>query len=138
MVGWHHCLNGREFEQTLGDSKGQESLACCSPWGCKESDLTQQLKTMTLQQILNKPSWFLEPKQRETNSPKPLRVKNGLLCYCLKNCLLAKEKESYFVLKLVISMWKKKKGQTNMNIEICGKGSLKRILCVIKFNCARG
>ena len=38
MVGWHHQLNGHEFEQTLGDSKGQESLVCCSPWGCKESD----------------------------------------------------------------------------------------------------
>ena len=33
MVGWHHRLNGREFVQTLGDSEGQESLACCSSWG---------------------------------------------------------------------------------------------------------
>ena len=33
MVGWHHQLNGHEFEQILGDSEGQESLACCSPWG---------------------------------------------------------------------------------------------------------
>ena len=32
MVGWHHQLNGHEFEQTLGDSEGQGSLACCSPW----------------------------------------------------------------------------------------------------------
>ena len=38
MVGWHHGLNGCEFEQTLGDSERQGSLACCSPWGCKESD----------------------------------------------------------------------------------------------------
>ena len=36
MVGWHHQLKGRESEQTLGDSKGQGSLACCSLWGCKE------------------------------------------------------------------------------------------------------
>ena len=36
MVGWHHRPNGHEFEQTLGDSDGQGSLACCSPWGCKE------------------------------------------------------------------------------------------------------
>ena len=43
MVGWHHQLNGHEFEQTLGDSKGQESLAFCSPWGGKEPDMTQQL-----------------------------------------------------------------------------------------------
>ena len=38
MVGWHHQLNGNEFEQTLGDSEGQGSLACYSLWCCKESD----------------------------------------------------------------------------------------------------
>ena len=37
MVGWHHQLDGHEFEQTLGDGEGQRSLACCSPWGHKES-----------------------------------------------------------------------------------------------------
>ena len=41
MVGWHHELNGHEFEQTLGDSEGQGSLACCSPWEGKESDMTE-------------------------------------------------------------------------------------------------
>ena len=35
MVGWHYQFNGRESEQTLGDSEGQGSLACCSPWGSK-------------------------------------------------------------------------------------------------------
>ena len=35
MVGWHHQFNGYEFEQTQGDSEGQRSLACCSPWGLK-------------------------------------------------------------------------------------------------------
>ena len=40
MVGWHHRLNGLEFEQTPGDSEGQGSLACYSPGGCKESDMT--------------------------------------------------------------------------------------------------
>ena len=43
MVGWHHQFNGHEFEQAPGDGEGQGSLACCSPWGCKESDTTQQL-----------------------------------------------------------------------------------------------
>ena len=38
MVGWHHCLDGHEFEQALGIGDGQGSLACCSPWGHKESD----------------------------------------------------------------------------------------------------
>ena len=41
----HHQLNGDEFEQSQGDDKGQGSLACCSPWGLKESDMTQQLNT---------------------------------------------------------------------------------------------
>ena len=45
MVGWHHQLNGYEFKQTLGDSEGQGSLACCSPWGLKESDTTEQLNS---------------------------------------------------------------------------------------------
>ena len=43
MAGWHYQLNGPEFEQTLGDGEGQGSLACCSPWGHKESDPTEQL-----------------------------------------------------------------------------------------------
>ena len=43
MVGWHHQLDGHEFEQTLGDGEGQGSLACCSPCGHKESDMTEQL-----------------------------------------------------------------------------------------------
>ena len=43
MVGWHHQLNGHEFEQALEDSEGQGSLACCSPWVCKELDTTEQL-----------------------------------------------------------------------------------------------
>ena len=40
MVGWHHWLNGHEFEQTLEDTEGQGSLGCCSSWSCKESDST--------------------------------------------------------------------------------------------------
>ena len=42
-VGWHHRLNGLEFEHTPGDGEGQGSLICCSPWGWKESDMTEQL-----------------------------------------------------------------------------------------------
>ena len=42
-VGWHHRLNGHEFEQTAADGKGQARLACYCPWGCKESDMTEQL-----------------------------------------------------------------------------------------------
>ena len=43
MVGWHHLLNGHEFEQALGDSEGQGSLMYCGPWGHKVSDMTDQL-----------------------------------------------------------------------------------------------
>ena len=43
VVGWHHWLNGHESEQALGDGGGQGSLACCSPWGHKESDMTEWL-----------------------------------------------------------------------------------------------
>jgi len=43
MVGWHHWLNGHEFEQAPGDGEGQGSLACCHPWGHKESNTTEWL-----------------------------------------------------------------------------------------------
>ena len=41
LVGWHHRLNGHEFEQTPGNSEGQGSLACRSSWGCKESGVAE-------------------------------------------------------------------------------------------------
>ena len=44
MLGWHHRHDGHEFEQALGVGDGQGRLACCSPCGCKESDMTEQLK----------------------------------------------------------------------------------------------
>ena len=43
MVGWHHQLSGHEFEQSLGVGDGQGNLACCSPWSCKELDMTEWL-----------------------------------------------------------------------------------------------
>ena len=43
MVGWHHQFNGHELRQILGDGEGQGGLACCSPWGRKESDTTGPL-----------------------------------------------------------------------------------------------
>ena len=53
MVECHHCLSGHEFEKTLGDDEGQGSLACCSPWGRRESDMTEQLNN-SMDKILNK------------------------------------------------------------------------------------
>ena len=43
MGGWHHQLNGHEFEQAPGDGEGQGGLVCCSPWGPKELDTTERL-----------------------------------------------------------------------------------------------
>ena len=43
MIGWHHQLAGHDFEQAPGVGEGQGSLVCCSPWGCKELDMTEQL-----------------------------------------------------------------------------------------------
>jgi len=48
MVGWHHRLDGHEFEQAPGDGEGQGSLACCSPWGQKKLDTTDQLNNNNL------------------------------------------------------------------------------------------
>ena len=45
MVGWHHHLNRHEFEQALGDGEGQGGLACCGPWGRRELDTTERLKS---------------------------------------------------------------------------------------------
>ena len=52
MAGWHHQLNGCEFEWTPGDGDGQGGLACCNSWGCKESDTTEQLNW-------TEPNWVL-------------------------------------------------------------------------------
>ena len=59
MVGWHHQLDGHdEFEQAPGVSDEQGSLACCSPWGYKESDTTEQLKTFTFHSLHDTCSHF--------------------------------------------------------------------------------
>ena len=50
MVGWHHRLDGHEFEQALGDTEGQGSLACCDSWGRKESDTTERLNRTELKE----------------------------------------------------------------------------------------
>ena len=51
MAGWHHWLDGREFEWTPGDGDGQGGLACCDSWGRKESDMTEQLNWTELSDI---------------------------------------------------------------------------------------
>ena len=52
MVVWHRRRDGRELEQTPGDGEGQGSLACCSPWGCKESDRTEWLNSNNINKMI--------------------------------------------------------------------------------------
>ena len=61
IVGWPHGLKGHEFEQTLGDSEGQGSLACCSLWGHKELDMNeeQQQNLLELQRPITSPCCHL-------------------------------------------------------------------------------
>ena len=56
VVGWHHQLNGHEFEQGLGVGDGQGALACCSPWGHKESDMTERLNCLNSTEIITQPN----------------------------------------------------------------------------------
>ena len=65
MVGWHHRLNGHEFEQTQGDGEGQGSLACCHPWGHKESDTTD---------LLNHCNKCVEQLHLDSNILKPMTL----------------------------------------------------------------
>ena len=64
MVGWHHRFNGHELGRTLGDGDGQGGLACCSPWGHEESDLTWHLNSNN--QLF-----------RVRKLPSPLRMEEG-------------------------------------------------------------
>ena len=59
MVGWHHQLNGHEFEQAQGDGEGQGSRECCSSWDCKELDMTKKLNNKTLSFVIFKMTEFL-------------------------------------------------------------------------------
>ena len=61
--------NGHEFEQTLGDGEGQGGLACCSPWGCKELDMTETLNNNYIKQIANK-----DPLYTSQNSARYLVI----------------------------------------------------------------
>ena len=70
MFGWHHQFNGHEFEQVPGDGEGQGSLACCSPWGCKESDMTERLNNnkVSMNFIMEKKSWEELTVENEMNA----------------------------------------------------------------------
>ena len=65
MAGWHHWCNGHELGQTSGDGEGQGGLVCCSPCGCKESDLTVWLShSVYLEEVFE--DWYQETSQRRS------------------------------------------------------------------------
>ena len=74
MVGWYHRLNGHEFERTLADGEGQGNLACCRPWGLKESDTTEGLNDnkalLSWSQVSNSDILFVKK-----GNYKPFKVK---------------------------------------------------------------
>ena len=71
MVGRHHRLNGHEFEQALGVGDGQGSLACCSPWGRKESDTTERLNNEANSIIPNQESSITQRKGSRRSGQHP-------------------------------------------------------------------
>ena len=77
MVGWHHQLNGNEFEQTPGDGEGQGSLACCSPQDCRQSDMPERLNKNSLCVATTGKNIFQVEK---TNSVQP-EVGSAKMCY---------------------------------------------------------
>ena len=73
MVGWHHRLNGHEFEQTLGDGDGQGGLACCSPWGHKEPDRATEQQQQNI--YLDKRKLKKKPRSLRWRKPNITNIK---------------------------------------------------------------
>ena len=76
MVGWHHQLDGHEFEQSWGDSEGQGSPACYSPQGRKELDTTEQLNNNNLNNYYDLNCFPHDVLKSQ--SPVPMSIKQGL------------------------------------------------------------
>ena len=82
MVGWHHPLNGHEFEQTLGDSEGPGRLACCSSWGRRELDMT----LATEQQLVLSSMCLSNSVWKEITSPSLFLGSSCSLCSRIDRC----------------------------------------------------
>ena len=90
--GWDYRLNGHEFEQTMGDSEGQGSWACCSPWGCRESDTTERLTT-TMKSLITMPGMY---KHFVDIIAVTMTMIMHFCCCCLNStetCILSYEKQ---------------------------------------------
>ena len=73
MVGWHHRLSGHEFVSTLGVGDGQGGLACCSPWGCEESDTTERLNWTS--------TWGAQPRSGRSSYLGPTVFLSSAVCH---------------------------------------------------------
>ena len=108
IVGWHHRLDGHEFEQALWDDEGQGSLACCSPWGCKESDAIDWL---------NNDSMVSTEKKSEFWYSQICCFLSYWLCFCpdVRKILLHFLLTSYFYLSSLWTLsWKNHKETVNL------------------------
>ena len=74
MVGWHYRLYGYEVGQAPGVGDGQGGLACCSPWGRKESDTTEQLNRTELNPKTIKEMQQSPPTEKKKQNPKPKKL----------------------------------------------------------------
>ena len=79
MVGWHYQLHGDEFEQTLGVGDGQGGLACCDPWGRKESDTTERLNWTELRMVNAFPKFLIDFALEQSQSMAAIPLGNVLL-----------------------------------------------------------
>ena len=87
MIGWHHQLNGYEFEQTLEDVEGQGGLACCGPWGHKESDTTEQLNNKLPSLIVSAFSVVMYGCESWTIKKAECRRKDAFELWCRRRLL---------------------------------------------------
>ena len=97
MTGWHHRLDGHEFEWTLGVGDGQGGLACCNSWGCKESDTTEQLNQcyhITLFKKIN----FCPRRQK---SSKDIMYPWGVRLCLDTMCILTEFREFFHLIQFI-------------------------------------
>ena len=87
IVGWHHRLNGHDFEQAPGAGDGQGSLACYSPWGCKESDTTERMNWTDARQVKGASEtgdwarWFVPSRNIQSHRGHAVLSSKNLVCY---------------------------------------------------------
>ena len=94
MVGWHYQLNAHEFKQTPGDSEGQGSLACCSPWDHKESDRLSNWLTTTKAQRITRHTLMMKAVQNMSTDRTYLNIIKAIYNKPTANIILTVKTES--------------------------------------------